>query len=93
MNDIKPKIQSYIAQWERRGYPDGIPDEAPAELERLNNKVPSYRLICLAIIKNDKQLESLGFTRRPCEIYNILKREELEARGVEIRKPCQLRLF
>lgn len=89
---MKRRIQRYVSQWERRGYPHGIPDEAPAELERVTGKVPSYRLICLAIIKNDKQLESLGFTRKPCELYNVLKREELRQRGVII-KPCQGRLF
>lgn len=75
------KIREYISNWEQRGYSEGIPEEAPESLERIN-AVPSYRMICRAIIKNDVQLESLGFTREPCELYNKLKREELKERGV-----------
>lgn len=75
----KAKILAYIAKWEKQGYPNGIPDEADAKLEGLG-KVPSYRHICRAILKNDVSLSSLGFTRQPCESYSILKRIEIAAR-------------
>ena len=78
---MKRKLREYISTWERRGYPDGIPDEAPAALEA-RNRVPSYRLICRAIMSNDVSLSSLGYQREPCEAYNTLKRIELRARGV-----------
>lgn len=78
---MRAKIQAYIRSWEHRGYPHGIPDEAPAALEA-QNKVPSYRTICLAIMKNDTPLLTLGYTREPCEAYNVLKRIELRTRGV-----------
>lgn len=80
------KIESYVRAWERRGYPDGIPDEAPAVLESLN-KVPSYRIICLAIMKNDTPLLALGYSREPCAAYTALKRIELRRRGVTVEEP------
>lgn len=78
---VKAKILSWISKWEKRGYPAGIPDEAPANLEEMN-KVPSYRMICLALMKNDVALETLGFTREPCEAYNLIKRQEIALRKV-----------
>ena len=77
---MKDRIRSYVSNWERRGYESGIPDEAPVRLESLN-RVASYRLICQAIVKNDFQLETLGFSRTPCELYMHLKRIELTAKG------------
>jgi len=73
-------IRSYIRRWEGQGYPEGIPDEAPTELERAL-KVPSYRMICRALLKNDLLLKSLGFTRKPCDLYMKLKKTELLERG------------
>jgi len=68
-------------KWESRGYSDGIPDEAPLRLEALN-KAPSYRMICIAIMKNDKQLKTLGYSREKCHAYTDIKKEELIRRGV-----------
>lgn len=72
-------IESYIKKWEGRGYKDGIPDESPVELE-LSGLAPSYRLICIAIMKNPNNLELLGFSRKKCEIYSRIKREEINNR-------------
>ena len=77
---MKQKIKSYIRKWESQGYPEGIPDEAPHRLEHLN-KVGSYRQICIAIMKNDFALKSLGFNRETCLAYQTLKRQELIQRG------------
>ena len=88
---MKAKIDKYIASWKRKGYPQGLPDEAPVRLEELG-KVPSYRAICIAIMKNDKALESLGFTRKPCSLYMELKREEIALRGDKVY-PWQPSLF
>ncbi len=79
MPPVKKRIRQYVKTWEGRGYPEGIPDEAPSRLEELN-KVGSYRMICIAIMKNDKQLETLGFTRVKCPAYMALKKIEIEAR-------------
>lgn len=71
------KINQYINGWINKGYKDGIPDEAPIELEK-NLLVPSYRMICRAIMKNDSQLITLGYEREYCQMYNIIKKEELK---------------
>lgn len=77
---MKEKIQSYIKEWESKCYSDGIPDEAPKRLEQLN-KVPSYRKTCIAIMKNDFSLETLGFTKNKPYIYHEFKKIELQQRG------------
>ena len=74
------RINQYIKQWEKQGYKNGIPDEADSVLESFN-LVPSYRLICISIMKNDTHLQSLGFTRPKCKVYNDIKRKELIERG------------
>lgn len=79
MVGTRARVRQYIRQWEARGYPDGIPDEAPARLEVLN-KAPSYRAICRAIVRNDVALTSLGFPRPKTAAYMALKRIEIEQR-------------
>jgi predicted phosphoadenosine phosphosulfate sulfurtransferase len=83
----KTKIKKYINSWIERGYPDGIPDEVPLELEKLDS-VPSYKKICIALMKNENNLEILGFSRKKSAVYSELKRIELQQRG----KIIQLRL-
>ncbi len=88
---MKEKILAYIEKWERQGYSDGIPDEAPERLHQLG-KVPSYKAICLAIIKNDHSLQTLGYSRIKSPVYSEIKRHELICRGV-IKPDFQLKLF
>jgi len=76
---MKKKILEYVKVWEKRCYSDGIPDEAPIELEN-RNKVPSYRKICMAILKNDNHLQTLGFSRPKSKYYSLLKKIEIEER-------------
>lgn len=76
----KQKIEKYIEQWESRCYSNGIPDEAPSELES-NNLVPSYRKICIALMKNDTNLKYLGFTPNKSRYYSDIKQNELLLRG------------
>lgn len=78
------KIAKFIADWEKRGYPDGIPDQADPKLESYG-LVPSYRRICLAILKNDHALVSLGYTRPQTDAYCMLKRIEINARNERLR--------
>jgi len=70
------KINKYITKWEQSGYPNGIPDEAPQELESVGI-VPSYRLICRAILKNDFACRTLGYEREQCAVYDCLKKDQL----------------
>lgn len=76
---MRKKINQYINKWHSQGYENGIPDEAFPKFEALN-KAPSYRNICRAILKNDVQLTTLGFSKESCESYNILKKIEIDAR-------------
>lgn len=85
----KEKVTGYIDKWEQRGYKGGIPDEAPLELERMGI-VPSYRMICIALMKNPNNLEILGFQREKCNIYQEIKREEIYNRMLVGQ---QLKLF
>lgn len=73
---MKEKIVKYIETWEQRCYYDGIPDEVPLELERMDC-VPSYKKICIAIIKNDINLKTLGFTAKKSRYYSELKYDKL----------------
>ena len=77
---MQKKIKRYLDKWSKQGYPDGIPDEAPAKLEHLG-KVPSYRMICRAILKNDLTLSSLGFAKPKSELYSMYKKIELAERA------------
>lgn len=86
---MRNRIEKYIKDWENKCYLNGIPDEVPTEIKDL---VPSYKRICIAILRNDYPLKSLGFTPKPCKSYNELKRIELINRGV-IKKDIQLKLF
>ena len=76
---FEQKVRRSARVWEARGYPGGIPDEADAYLESWD-KVPSYRRICLAILRNDMTLKTLGFAQSKCAAYMELKRVEIEAR-------------
>lgn len=78
---MKEKILEYIKMWEVRCYVNGIPDEAPHELE-IRNKVPSYRRIAMCILKNDYSLKTLGFTLKKSKYYDIYKKIELEERKI-----------
>lgn len=85
--ETKKRISSYIKDWENKCYKGGIPDEAPIELER-NLLAPSYRQICIAILKNDYTLKTLGFNGKKSKYYDAYKRIELIKRG----KIIQLKL-
>ena len=57
------KIKHYIQAWESRCYSDGLPDEIGGSLES-SGKAPSYKMICRAILKNDNQMKTLGFSAK-----------------------------
>ena len=80
-NNFRTKIEKYISNWESKCYHEGIPDECHPDIER-NKLAPSYRQICIAIMKNDYQLQYLGFNRKKCLAYMELKRIELQQKGV-----------
>lgn len=68
---MREKINQYINLWQRRCYSE-LPDEAPKEIDDM---VPSYKRICIAILKND--LSHIGIEPPKSEYYGILKCIEL----------------
>ena len=61
--------------WEARCYSDGIPDEVPPKLAQ-SGRVPSYKQIAIAILRNDFVLKSLGFDGKMSDYYSQIKAEE-----------------
>lgn len=76
---MENKIRKYIKKWESQGYPDGIPDQVPEELAR-QNLAPSHKALAVAILKNDHNLLSLGFSAPKSKWYNAIKRIEIQGR-------------
>ena len=72
-------MNKFISDWEDRCYSSGIPDCADERLEQFG-KVPSYRRIVKAIIKNDITGKSLGFGRPESVLYGEIKRDEISRR-------------
>jgi len=55
------KFGVFVKWWGDRGYPeDQIPDEGP-RAEEAAKKIPSWRRLCLCILKNDFWCKSLSF--------------------------------
>lgn len=89
MNSMPPKTQEHFSNkiyifekwWKRRGYLEGIPDEADACLEA-QRKVPSWRRVCKTLLRNDYWSKGLGFSQHKSEAYDnylklMKKRKEL----------------
>lgn len=62
------KIAVFLHWWSERGYPNGIPDEAPAQQEA-NKEVPSWRRVCKALLRNDYWCKGLSFSQTKSEAY------------------------
>lgn len=77
---MQEKINAYIRKWKKQGYPNGIPDEVPDVLMRLN-LAPSYKAIAMAILRNDFNLTSLGFSPPYSYWYDAIKHVEISDRG------------
>lgn len=77
---METKINKYKKTWKKRGYPEDIPEEVPEKIMNLQ-LAPSYKAICLAILKNDHSLTSLGFSAKKSKWYSILKKIEIDKRN------------
>jgi len=71
------KILLFQKWWIERGYPDGIPDEAPYELEA-KRLAPSWRRVCKTLLRNDYWGKGIGFSQHKSAAY--LKYQELMRR-------------
>lgn len=67
------KIAVFLHWWQAHGYPDGIPDEADIRLESAK-KVPSWKRICKALLRNDYWCKGLSFTQTKSEAYEKYKK-------------------
>jgi len=76
-NHFENKIAVFLKWYEDRGYPNGIPDEGPAK-DEADKKIPSWRRICKALLRNDYWCKGLSFTQTKSEAYEkytkIMKR-------------------
>lgn len=87
------KILLHVKWWQERGFPEGLPDESPPELEAAR-KAPSWRRVCKSLLRNDYWGKGLGFSQHKSDAYkkylDLMKRRR-EAWGVD-EKAIQLRL-
>lgn len=62
------KFKVFLKWWKLRGYPEGIPDEAPANLEA-KRIAPSWRRLCKVLLRNDYWCKGLAFTQPKSAAY------------------------
>lgn len=62
------KIFLFLKWWEKRGYPNGIPQEVDRALETAR-EVPSWRRVCKTLLRNDYWSKGLGFSQHKSEAY------------------------
>lgn len=76
------KIFTFNKWWSERGYPEGIPDEAPYVLES-KKLAPSWRRVCKTLLRNDYWCKGLSFTQHKTDAYKkyleLKKKQRKEA--------------
>jgi len=78
-------VSRWVEDWTTKGYPDGIPDEVPQVLMQLGS-APSYKAVALALLRNDMNMEALGYSPKKSEWYGAFKRVEIAARSQDKTK-------
>jgi predicted phosphoadenosine phosphosulfate sulfurtransferase len=63
-----PRFRDWMKNWKKRGYYNGIPDEAPRVLES-KQWAPSWRRLCKVLLRNDHWCKGLGLTQPKSEAY------------------------
>lgn len=79
------KFKVFLKWWKLRGYPEGIPDEAPLSLEA-KRIAPSYRRLCKVLLRNDYWCKGLAFTQPKSAAYG--KYLELKKSGTLLKVPA-----
>lgn len=80
----RDKVMLFEKWWIARGYPSGIPDEAPYSLEA-QRLAPSWRRVCKSLLRNDYWGKGLGFSQHKSSAYQKyldLMRRRREAWGI-----------
>lgn len=62
------KIFVFQDWWKKKGYPDGIPDEADYALE-VKKLAPSWRRVVKSLLRNDYWCKGLNFTQHKSDAY------------------------
>ena len=76
LNSMPPKTQEHFTAkififqhwWKKKGYPEGIPDEADLALEN-KRLVPSWRRVCKSLLRNDFWCKGMSFTQHKSDAY------------------------
>ena len=63
-----PRLRSWLLGWHKRGYTNGIPDEAPRELEK-KYWAPSWRRVAKVLLRNDWWCKGLGMQQPKSAAY------------------------
>jgi predicted phosphoadenosine phosphosulfate sulfurtransferase len=63
------KIAVFLKWYQDRGYPNGIPDYASVK-DEASKRMPSWRRICKALLRNDYWCKGLSFTQTKSEAYD-----------------------
>lgn len=63
------RFRVFIEGWKKRGYVDGIPDEAPRILEN-KQWAPSWRRLCKVLLRNDWWCKGLGLVQPKSAAYD-----------------------
>lgn len=73
------RFRVFVGGWKRRGYHEGIPDEAPRILEN-KHWAPSWRRMCKVLLRNDWWCKGLGLQQPKSKAYDRyleLRRERM----------------
>lgn len=78
------RFRVFVRWWKKRGYPDDIPDESPAQLEN-KGLAPSYRRMCKVLLRNDYWCKGLKFSQPKSDVYKaFVKQKKSERRPVSV---------
>lgn len=76
INSMPPKTKEHYEAkvfvfqewWKKKGYPEGIPDEADVALEN-KRLAPSWRRVCKSLLRNDYWCKGMSFTQHKTDAY------------------------
>lgn len=88
------KIFVFQEWWKKKGYENGIPDEADYNLE-VKKLAPSWRRICKSLLRNDYWMKGLSFTQHKSDVYSaylsrVKKKIELEKKNATAQVEMRL---
>ena len=83
--NTKELVERHVNEWQNRCYFLGIPDEVPKMIADAG-LAPSWKAIAIALLKNDMQMTSIGYSPKQSAWYGVLKRREL-------KKDCWVQLW